>query len=556
MAYEERAHEAPPSPSSGDLATLMGDARAERLLDIIKRLAGEHDLDRLLQRITESAVDLSGAERGYVLLVDKSGQLEKRVVETAKSEPPDPHAAFSRSIAEAVLIDGEPIVTVDATRDGRLSEFVSVHKLMLRSVACLPIRGRSGTVGVLYLEHRRSRGRFTEPSVALLSAFADQAAIALENARLIAENLRRREELEAQSRALEAAKQDLEDLLSARTEALLEAQRELTMARRSARSRATRHGMIGSSPAMLRVFDTIDRVHSARVPVIIQGESGTGKELVAHAVHDAGPRAKAPFVAINCGSVPESLLESELFGHVEGAFSGADRDRRGLIARASGGTLFLDEVGDMPPRMQVDLLRVLQEGTVCKVGGDEDERVDVRFIAASLKRLDQLVAEGKFREDLFYRLNVVEISLPPLRERREDIPLLCQHFLQAFAERDELPEKRLSREALERLLAHPLPGNIRQLEHVLLQAWVLVEGTTIEADDLALDGERRSSVPSPLESGAPAKVAESLEDFRESERLKILGALEQHNWNRARAAKALGMPRRTFYRRLQEHRIL
>jgi transcriptional regulator with GAF, ATPase, and Fis domain/predicted Ser/Thr protein kinase len=554
MAFEERAHEAP--PSSGDLATLMGDARAERLLDIIKRLAGEHDLDRLLQRITESAVDLSGAERGYVLLVDKNGQLEKRVVETAKSEPPDPHAAFSRSIAEAVLIDGEPIVTVDATRDGRLSEFVSVHKLMLRSVACLPIRGRSGTVGVLYLEHRRSRGRFTEPSVALLSAFADQAAIALENARLIAENLKRREELEAQSRALEHAKQDLEELLSARTEALLEAQRELTMARRSARSRATRHGMIGSSPAMLRVFDTIDRVHSARVPVIIQGESGTGKELVAHAVHDAGPRAKAPFVAINCGSVPESLLESELFGHVEGAFSGADRDRRGLIARASGGTLFLDEVGDMPPRMQVDLLRVLQEGTVCKVGGDEDERVDVRFIAASLKRLDQLVAEGKFREDLFYRLNVVEISLPPLRERREDIPLLCQHFLQTFAERDELPEKRLSRDALERLLSHPLPGNIRQLEHVLLQAWVLVEGTTIEADDLALDGERRSSMPSPIESGAPARVAESLEDFRESERLKILGALEQHNWNRARAAKALGMPRRTFYRRLQEHRIL
>jgi serine/threonine-protein kinase PknK len=345
-------------------------------------------------------------------------------------------------------------------------------------------------------------------------------------------------------------------LLSARTEALLDAQRELNIARRSARTRATRHGMIGRSAAMLRVFDTIDRVQGAKVPVIIQGESGTGKELVAHAIHDAGPRAKAPFVAINCGSVPESLLESELFGHVEGAFSGAERDRRGLIARASGGTLFLDEVGDMPPRMQVDLLRVLQEGTVCKVGGDEDEKVDVRFIAASHQRLDQLVSDGRFREDLFYRLNVVEIALPPLRERREDIPLLCQHFLQIFAERDGQPEKRLSREALERLLAHPLPGNIRQLEHVLLQAWVLVEGTTIEPADLALDGERRSSMPPALEPVPHATVAQSLEDFRESERRKILGALEQHNWNRARAAKALGMPRRTFYRRLQEHRIL
>ena len=193
---------------------------------------------------------------------------------------------------------------------------------------------------------------------------------------------------------------------------------------------------------------------------------------------------------------------------------------------------------------------------MCKVGGDEDEEVDVRFLAASHQRLDQLVTDGRFREDLFYRLNVVEIALPPLRERREDIPLLCQHFLQVFAERDGQPEKRLSREALERLLAHPLPGNIRQLEHVLLQAWVLVEGTTIEPADLALDGERRSSVPPPLETVPHATVAQSLEDFRESERRKILGALEQHNWNRARAAKALGMPRRTFYRRLQEHRIL
>jgi serine/threonine-protein kinase PknK len=481
------------------------------------------------------------------------------VVETAKSEPADPHAAFSRSIAEAVLIDAEPIVTVDATRDGRLSEFVSVHKLMLRSVACLPIRGRSGTVGVLYLEHRRSRGRFTESSVALLQAFADQAAIALENARLIAENVHRQEELAAANHALEKAKQDLEELLSARTEALLEAQRELTVARRSARTRATRHGMIGRSPAMLRVFDTIDRVQGAKVPVIIQGESGTGKELVAHAIHDAGPRAKAAFVAINCGSVPESLLESELFGHVEGAFSGAERDRRGMIARASGGTLFLDEVGDMPPRMQVDLLRVLQEGTVCKVGGEEEEKVDVRFIAASHRRLDQMVADGKFREDLYYRLNVVEIVLPPLRERRDDIPLLCQHFLQTFAERDGLPEKRLTREAIERLQSHALPGNVRQLEHVLLQAWVLVEGPSIDACDLALDGDRRSSPPgTPIGEvtlATPA-MAESLGDFRESERRKILAALEAHNWNRARAAKALGMPRRTFYRRLQEHRIL
>jgi DNA-binding NtrC family response regulator len=291
--------------------------------------------------------------------------------------------------------------------------------------------------------------------------------------------------------------------------------------------------------------------------VIIQGESGTGKELVARAIHDAGPRARAPFVAINCGSVPEALLESELFGHVEGAFSGAERDKRGVIARASGGTLLLDEVGDMPARMQVDLLRVLQEGTVCKVGGDEDEKVDVRFIAASHKPLDQLVAEGKFREDLYYRLNVVEIMLPPLRARRDDVALLCQHFLQLFAERDGQPEKRLTREAIEKLCAHPLPGNVRQLEHVLLQAWVLVEGPVIEAIDLALDGERRSTPPlAPLAIEPVLGPPDSLGGYRESEKRKILAALEAHGWNRARAAKSLGMPRRTFYRRLQEHQIL
>jgi serine/threonine-protein kinase PknK len=197
---------------------------------------------------------------------------------------------------------------------------------------------------------------------------------------------------------------------------------------------------------------------------------------------------------------------------------------------------------------------VLQEGTVCKLGGDVEEHVDVRVIAASHHDLEDLVQAGRFREDLYYRLNVVQIRLPPLRERREDIPILCQHFLQSFAERDRLPEKRLSREAHERLLASPLRGNVRQLEHLLLQAWVMVEGSLIEADDLALEPE--ASQAAPIESSMRPPAVECLDDFRQSERQKILAALQAHGWNRARAAKALGMPRRTFYRRLQEHRIL
>jgi len=545
--------------SSGtDVSALLADPRAERLLEIIKRLASEHELDRLLERITESAVDLSGAERGFVLLVDANGQLEKRTVQVARAAEPDPHEAFSRSIAEAVLIDGEAIVTVDATRDGRLSEYVSVHKLMLRSVACLPIRSRNATVGVLYLEHRRSRGRFSEASVELLSSFADQAAIALENARLLSENKRRQQELEVLNAELLKAKQGLEELLTAKTEQLAEAQRELGRSRSAAREASTRHGMIGRSQPMTRVFDAIDRLQSTIVPVVIQGESGTGKELVARAIHYGGLRARAPFVTLNCGSLPDALLESELFGHVRGAFSGADRDKRGLIARASGGTLFLDEIGDMPAKMQIDLLRVLQEKKVTKVGSDEEEPIDVRFVSASQHRLDELVKQGRFREDLFYRLNVVELGLPPLRARREDIPLLCDGFLDAFAARDGVAGKRLTKAALERLLAHPFPGNVRQLEHMLLQAWVMAEGAKIDASDLALDELSVDETPSAPISVLPAldSLPQSLDDHRSLERTKILAALEANGWNRARAARALGVPRRTFYRRLREYRIL
>jgi serine/threonine-protein kinase PknK len=533
---------------------------AHRLFEIIKRLAGEHDLDRLLERITESAVELSGAERGLVLLVGSGGQLETRTYRQSPGGRDDPHAAFSRSIAEAVLIDGEPIITVDATRDGRLSEYVSVHKLMLRSVACLPIQGPGGTLGVLYLEHRHSRGRFSEAAVELLNVFADQAAIALQNARLLRENRHRQEELEAANQALERAKRDLEDLLSTRTEALNEAHKELERARRDTRRSATRYGMVGRSPAMQRVFDNIERLAGAQVPVVIRGESGTGKELVARAIHYEGVRAKAPFIAINCGSLPETLLESELFGHVKGAFSGADRDKRGMIARASGGTLFLDEVGDMPPKMQIDLLRVLQEGTVCPLGGAHDEKVDVRFIAASHQPLTELVAQGRFREDLYYRLNVVEVALPPLRDRRDDVPLLCDHFLRSIAERDQRPEKRLSREALAALAAHPWPGNVRQLEHTLVQACVLADEPTLEVAALGslFAGPLVDTLPPALSASpaAQALAAENVGEHRVDERRRILEALESHNWNRARAAKALGMPRRTFYRRLQDYAIL
>ncbi len=544
----------------------FADGRLARLLEVLKRLASETDLGRLLERITDCAIELSGAERGFVLLTDERGGLMPHTVRDA-ANPEDPHVAFSRSIAEAVLIDGEPILTVDARNDHRLSEYVSVHKLMLKSVACLPIRGRAGELGVLYLEHRVRRGRFGEGDLDLLLAFADQAAIALENARLLRSLEERREQLERANEDLAVAKEEIERLLDAKTNELAEAKTELIRARDALRQANDRHGIVGHSAPMRRVFAVIDRVQDADVPVVIQGESGTGKELIARAIHFGGRRSREPFVALNCAAVPEALLESELFGHVRGAFTGADRDRSGVLVRASGGTLFLDEVGDMPAKMQVDLLRVLQEGRVRPVGGEDELPIDVRVIAASNKALTELVTRGEFREDLYYRLNVVELWLPPLRDRADDIPLLCDHFLAMFARRDDAEPKRISRDAVNRIRSHPLPGNVRQLEHLLLNAWVMAEGDVIDADDLALADDGSALVVPPridralsqAPAAAPARAEAppaTVSEFKETEKGRILSALEQHNWNRVRAAKALGMARRTFYRRLKEYDIL
>ncbi len=545
-----------------------------RLLEITKRLASERDLDRLLERITDSAVELSGAERGFVLLVGPDGALTPHAVHDATS-PDDPHVAFSRSIAEAVLIDQEPIVTVDARTDDRLNEYLSVHRLMLQSVACLPIRGARGIEGVLYVEHRVRRGRFGPSDVELLLALADQAAIALANARMLGELEAERRSLKEANEALERANDEIARLLEARTAELDDARRELGRARDILRARFERQGIIGRSEGIRRVLATIDRIKDSSIPVVIHGESGSGKELVARAIHFGGARAKRPFVTLNCGAVPESLLESELFGHKKGAFTGADRDRAGVFVQADGGTLFLDEIGDMPAKMQVELLRVLQEGRVRPVGSDDEIAVDVRIVSASNKLLRDLVERGSFREDLFYRLHVVELRLPPLRERREDIPLLVEHVLANLATREGTPKKRVSREGLRRLAEHELPGNVRQLEHVLVNASVMTEGEVIEASDLGLLGPWSSEPSRPTDAADPERGSALDEEtgtleptgrdaappatetaFRAEERRRILEALEATGWNRVRAAQRLEMPRRTFYRRLKEYGIL
>ncbi|HEY6463669.1 MAG TPA: sigma-54-dependent Fis family transcriptional regulator, partial [Polyangiaceae bacterium] len=478
---------------------------------------------------------------------------------------------FSRSVADKVVETGEPVVTISARDDERLAKAVSVHQLMIQSIACVPIRGApplGRTIGALYVETRLRPGVRFEQELPTLWAFADQAAIAIENARLLAENRERADELARANVHLAAARDELARTLGKRTEQLADARRDLKQARAELRSHFGYAGLVGTSATMRKVYAIIERVKDTDVPVLVTGESGTGKEMVAKAVHVAGPRAKKPFVGLNCGAIPANLLESELFGSIRGSFTGADRDRRGLFQEADGGTILLDEIGEMPQKMQAGLLRVLQEKTVRPVGGTTEDPVDVRVIAATNRDLAQMVADGAFREDLYYRLHVVELHVPPLRERVEDVPPLIDHFLSIFAARYRRERKTMSRDALRKLCAYPWPGNVRQLEHVLLSAWLMSDKTDIPAEDVELPAPlpmapSRSVPPSEgrgktvLSPGqAAGGRASSQAEFKAAERERILSALTACNWNRVAAAKMLGVPRRTFYRRLKEFGIL
>jgi transcriptional regulator with GAF, ATPase, and Fis domain/predicted Ser/Thr protein kinase len=564
--------------------------RLARILTINRELAAEHDLARLLGRVTDHAIALLRAERGFVIL-ETSGELT--VYASRDRAGDDPHARFSKSIAEQVISTGQPVVSQSARDDDRMAGYLSVHQLMLQSVACVPISAPSGkAIGALYLETRLRPGTEFVGELPTLAAFADQVAIAIENARLVTESAGRAAELEVTNQELTRARAKLEELLGHRTAQLDEAKRDLRTTRAVLRGHFGYQGLVGTSAAMRKVYALIDRIKDADVPVLITGESGTGKEIVARAIHNAGRRAKAAFTGINCGAIPEHLLESELFGHVKGAFTGADREHKGLFREADGGTLLLDEIGEMPKKMQAGLLRVLQERVIRPVGGTKEQPVDVRLIAATNRDLAAMVEQKTFREDLFYRLHVVEVRLPPLRERLDDVPVLIDHFLKIFAARFRRDKKTVTRDALRKLASYAWPGNVRQLENVLLNAWVLSERPELYTDDFDLpDGARRSSPgseagrapgstrSSPLSARAPQSTSRGAPSSRRvtssgkgatssrrrqnretkgpkaGEKERIVSALQSCNWNRVKAASMLGLPRRTFYRRLKEYGI-
>lgn len=304
--------------------------------------------------------------------------------------------------------------------------------------------------------------------------------------------------------------------------------------------------LIGESGPMQQVFDTIRQVASARATVLIEGESGTGKEMAAHAIHRLSPRAKGPMIALHCAALSESLLESELFGHEKGSFTGATERRRGRFEAADGGTLFLDEIGEITPAVQVKILRVLEERCFERVGGQETIDVDIRLIAATNRDLKKMVEEGKFREDLYYRLHVVSVRMPPLREHPEDIPLLCRHFLDQFNSENSTAITGFTPDALEAMMRYEWPGNVRELRNAVERMVVMARGDKLTLRDIP--APVRDAVPMRTGRGAPAALS-----LEHAERQMIVEALRATGDNRTRAAERLGISRRTLHRKLNEY---
>jgi DNA-binding NtrC family response regulator len=397
------------------------------------------------------------------------------------------------------------------------------------SILCVPIVARGAIEGAIYLD-RRLRGRpFDEDAVAAARAIGSVLASSLVTARTLAE--------------LEKARAELSEALANRTVERDDVQRQLAEVR--SELPAGEGGIVGRAPAMAALMVTIRRVAPSDVPVLIHGETGTGKELVARAIHAASARRDKRLVAVNCGALSESLLEAELFGAERGAYTSAVAPRPGLLVSADGGTLFLDEVGDMPPAMQVALLRVLETGEVRPVGGSRTRKVDVRVLAASHADLVALERQGRFRADLRFRLEVVRIEVPALRDRLDDLPLLAEHLLAEVRKRYSLPMCHLSREAMDALRARPWPGNVRELRHVLASAALHSGDGVITPADLPVE-----RAPTPVPQPPRAEIdghAERAEAIRR--------ALRATAGQRARAAQLLGISRSTFYRYLEMYRI-
>jgi len=491
-------------------------AGLRKLYEFSEKLMTMMDIDQLLEAMLDAVIEVTGAEKGLILLNDDAFvTTEKRddamamrqrvrAARNVKREAaPESNGAISDSIVRKVVETGRPVIVSDALTDAQFSTSESVLALRLSSVMCAPLVSQGHVQGVLYLGNDRVKGLFEKNQLDVLSIFAGQASLILQNALL-----------------LSALRADKEKLV--------------------AELKEKRFGeIIGACPSMVEVFRKLQKVATTDISVLITGETGTGKELIAREIHRRSARAAGPFVVINCGAIPENLIESELFGHVRGAFTGAVASRAGKFQAANAGTLFLDEIGELPLNLQVKLLRALQERVVFRVGDSKAEKVDIRIVAATNKVLEDEIAAGRFREDLYYRLNVVNIYLPPLRERGDDVLIIAKALLSKYAEELGSHVQGFAPLTLAAIKKSPWPGNIRQLENRIKKALVLCEKTLLGPEDLDLGKEEEASIL-PLEKAK--------EEFQ---RKYVLEILERNNGNRTQTARDLGVDPRTIFRYLE-----
>ncbi len=487
-------------------ASLPADAPSilRRLIRFSATLLSSRDADALLEILLDEAVALTGADRGVVLVL-RDGELAVRAARNVARETlSDARQQLSETILTKVLKTCEPLLVQNALADPEFSTSASVVDLQLSSVLCVPLGDRPPPSGLLYLGTDRFRGGFDVQALDLLTIFAAQASLLLQNAVLLDE--------------LRLDVRELRDRLQHQ-----------------------RYGeLVGACEGMRDVYRRIDKVAPTDITVLLEGETGTGKELIAREIHRRSARASGPFIPLNCGAIPETLLEAELFGHARGAFTGAVSSREGRFQAASGGTLFLDELAEMSPGLQVKLLRALEDKQVTRVGDSRPETVDIRVVAATHRVLDEEVRRGAFRQDLFYRLNTLAVRLPPLRERGEDVLVLARYFLAFFTGEYKSRARGFSPQALLALRKHSWPGNVRELRNRIQRGVVLAERALLRPEDLELPSQDASPVLS---------LARAREEFQTR---YIEQILERNGGNRTRAARELGVDPRTVFRFLEK----
>jgi transcriptional regulator with GAF, ATPase, and Fis domain len=510
------------------------------LWDISQSLYQYLNVDDLILHIIRQITEVMHAEAASVILYDEGNN---ELVFCWSSDPPERldkleeiRFPADHGIAGSVFNSGKAEIILDVTRDGRhYSSVDDATEFTTKSMIAVPLKTKEQTIGVLEVLNKIA-GAFDEKDLTFLVTLAPIIGMALDNARMCTE--------------LNRAYKELQKINKGKDRLLKQTRNEVAFLRREVERYYRFDQIIGNSECMLDVFRLCERAIDSDITVLIGGETGTGKELIARTIHFNGPRKEKPFISQNCGGIPDTLLASELFGHKKGAFTGAVRDKKGLFEIAHGGTVFLDEVAETSPAMQTNLLRVLQEGEIKPLGSDLGKKVDVRIISATNKNLENEVQAGKLREDLFYRLSVFTITLPPLRERIGDIPVLANHFIRKFAKKTKKPVKGISQKALETLASYSFPGNVRELENEIERAMTMVvDGNMIELTNL--NDKIRDGSPKKMDGVKPGSSLKQLVETLEKS--VLLEKLRKHDGNKTKVAKELGLSRNGLMKKMQRY---